>query len=83
MSIIRIDATKNATQISFCTGQLSLSEKKTTLPLSPPDTHAAHQLRLMVFNTRATCYLIARYCLGLEQKSLVTEANPFSSVVRS
>ena len=57
MSIIRIDATKNAAQISFRTGQLSLSEKKTTLP-PPPDTHAAHQLRLMVFNTRATCYLI-------------------------
>ena len=49
MSIIRIDATKNAAQISFRTGQLSLSEKKTPPP--PPDTNAAHQLRLMVFNT--------------------------------
>ena len=34
MSIIRIDATKNAAQISFRTGQLSLSEKKTPPP--PP-----------------------------------------------
>ena len=32
MSIIRIDATKNAAHISFRTGQLSLSEMKTTLP---------------------------------------------------
>ena len=32
MSIIRIDLTKNAAQISFRTGQLSLSEMKTTLP---------------------------------------------------
>ena len=49
MPIIRIDATKNAAQISFRTGQLSLSEKKT--PPTPPDTNAAHQLRLMIFNT--------------------------------
>ena len=34
MSIIRIDATKNAAQISFRTGQLSLSEKQTPPP--PP-----------------------------------------------
>ena len=38
MSIIRIDATKNAAQISFRTGQLSLSEKKTT----PPRTLTQH-----------------------------------------
>ena len=50
MSIIRIDATKNAAQISFRTGQLSLSEKKTPPPPPFPDTNAAHQLRLMVFN---------------------------------
>ena len=35
MSIIRIDATKNAAQISFRTGQLSLSEKKTPPPPHP------------------------------------------------
>ena len=81
ISIIGIDATKNAAQISIRTGQLNLFEKKTTSP--PPDTHAAQSTSFDGFQHPSYLLLNRRYCLGWEQKSPVTEANPFSSVLRS
>ena len=81
--VIRIDAT----QISFRTGQLSLFEKKrkyfpfSPLTLTPPPPPPSF-LHPRSTPTRAICYLTAVYCLGWEQKWPVTEANPFSSVLR-
>ena len=64
MSIIRIDATKNAAQISFRTGQLSLSEKKTTLPPPPPGHSRSTSTSFDGFQHPSYLLLSPRYCLG-------------------
>ena len=70
ISIIGIDATKNAAQISIRTGRLNLFEKKTTSP-PPPGHPRSTSTSFDGFQHRSYLLLNRRYCLGWEQKSPV------------